>query len=239
MNKTLLFGVGVIAATSVLPTPRVLASDHVDAPGTMADATSDITDLYAWTGGAQSYLVLAVNPGAATGTAFSNALQYVFHTRSMASFGATTGTDLTIMCTFDTATPQNISCWAGSEYVHGDASATTGLTSASGKLKVFAGLRDDPFFFNLGGFHDAEADVEAASPSLTFDAAGCPDLTSAGSTALVRDISGSSHGTGPAVDYFAPGSSYSGNVLAIVLQIDTTILTAGGPIVSVWASTNH
>ena len=53
------------------------------------------------------------------------------------------------------------SCWLGTdEYVTGDASAITGLTSADGKLKVFAGLRADPFFFNLDGFHHAEATVE-------------------------------------------------------------------------------
>jgi hypothetical protein len=243
MNKTLTFAIAAIAVAGMMPTPRVLASDHLDAPGTKADGAADIADLYTWTDSGKTNLILTVTPGATTSSQFSNAVQFVFHTRSMASYGASAGTDLLIMCTFDSATPQNISCWAGSEYVHGDASATAGISSASGKLTVFAGLRDDPFFFNLGGFHDAEADVEAAvaGGGVTEDAAGCPNNLSAGTVlALDKDLAGSNHGAGAAVDFFAPATGgYSGNVLAIALQIDTTILTAGGPVVSVWASTNH
>jgi hypothetical protein len=38
---------------------------------------------------------------------------------------------------------------------------------------------------------------------------------------------------GPAVDFFL-----GLNVLSIVLQVDKTLLTSGGPVVGVWASTN-
>jgi uncharacterized protein DUF4331 len=117
--------------------------------------------------------------------------------------------------------------------VNGDASATSGIQSGSGKLKVFAGLRDDPFFFNLDGFKAVATAVHAAAPVLTFDAAGCPALNTVTATALVAQLSHSPTG-GAAEDHFARN-----NVLAIVLSIDKTILTGGGPVLSVWGSTNR
>jgi hypothetical protein len=189
--KTTIAGIALGIATLA---PTALASDHIDGPSVKADATTDITDLYAWVDGTNTVFALNVNPSATAATQFSNTIQYVLHTSSAASFGATTSTPLVIMCTFDNAATQNISCWAGSEYVHGNASATTGLASTDGKLKVFAGLRDDSFFFNLGGFHDAETDVEAAT-GITLDVAGCPNNLSSGTvTALDKDLGGSNHG---------------------------------------------
>ncbi|TMA23646.1 MAG: DUF4331 domain-containing protein, partial [Deltaproteobacteria bacterium] len=73
----------------------------------------------------------------------------MFHTSSLSAFGSAAGSTQDIVCTFDAA--QKLSCWAGNEYVSGDASNPAGLASGSGKLRVFAGLRDDPFFFNLHG----------------------------------------------------------------------------------------
>jgi hypothetical protein len=232
--KTSIAGIALGIATLA---PAALASDHLDGPSVKADATTDITDLYSWVDGTNTVFVLNVNPSATTTTKFSNTIQYVFHTTSAATFGGTPK-PLLIMCTFDNAATQNISCWAGSEYVHGDASATTGLASTDGKMKVFAGLRDDSFFFNLGGFHDAVADVEAAT-GVTTDVAGCPNnLPAATVMALDKDLGGSNHGAGAAVDFFAPSASYSGNTLSIVLSVDTSIVNAGGPIMTVWASTN-
>ncbi len=118
-------------------------------------------------------LVMDVVPFADTSSKFSDQVQYVFHTQSGASLTALTGAEVDIICSFDAA--QKISCWAGDQdYVTGDASQTAGLDGMKGKFKVFAGLRDDPFFFNLDGFTDTVAAVEAAAPSLTPNAAGCP-----------------------------------------------------------------
>jgi Domain of unknown function (DUF4331) len=225
---------GALALTVMLGASPALAADHLDAPAVKADASEDITDLFAWVDGADTVLILNTYPSATATTQFSNTLQYVFHTQSAAAYGAT-ATPLNIIATFDAA--QNISVWVGAtDYVTGKASATTGLTSASGNFKVFAGLVDDPFFFNLTGFHDVEADVEAAS-GLTINAAGCPDTTAV-FAGLVADITHTNHGASPPVDFFSPSAGYSGNVLSIVLSIKTSLLTSGGPIVGVWASTN-
>src|SRR5437762_1644887 len=82
-------------------------------------------------------LAMTVSPLAAAGAKFSDKTQYVFHTSSGA-FGATTS-NVDVICTFDTA--QNISCWVGTDdYVTGNASASAGISSTSGKTKVFAGM---------------------------------------------------------------------------------------------------
>ena len=232
-----------LAALFVLSLSQpLMAADHADGPAATADPSADITDVFAWTSsdGKSLNLVMDVFPSATTASKFSNTAQYVFHTASTSAFGTAATHAEIIICTFDAA--QKISCWAGSEYVNGDASATSGIASASGKLKVFAGLRDDPFFFNIDGFHDAVADVIATASAghlPTPDAAGCYNLGNPGTSgtianALVADLTHTSHGAAAPVDHFA-----NLNVLSIVLTVDLSIVNAGGPVVSVWASTNR
>jgi Domain of unknown function (DUF4331) len=208
------------------------AADHQDGAAVLTDPASDINDVFAWTSpdGTKLNLVMDVFPFATTAARFSDVVQYVFHTSSFAGFGMASGGSADILCTFDAS--QTISCWGGGEYVHGDASNPTGLSSTDGKLKVFAGLRDDPFFFNLDGFKATAKAVHDAAGSLTFDAAGCPALDPATSSALVNQLK-TAPGGGPPQDHFK-----GLNALAIVIQIDKTLVTKGGPTVGVWASTN-
>lgn len=225
-------------AASLLAFPRAARSaDHLDSPATRAEPAADINDLYTWMDGTNLVLALTVFPAATAATAdggpgaqFSNMVQYVIHTSSGTALGATTANE-NLICTFDAA--QKISCWLGTdEYVTGNAGATTGLASADGKLKVFAGLRADPFFFNLAGFKNAVATVESAASGLTFDVAGCPALDGP-TAALLRTQLQTSPDGGPPADFFAPL-----NGLAIVASIDKTLVTKGGPILSTWASTH-
>lgn len=236
--KTFMWGAlaaaGLAAAVLVAIEAPGRAADHLDSPAVQmtSNADADLNDLYAWTasGAGELNLVMTVQPFATSGAMFSDAVQYVFHVESASAFGAA-ATETTIVCTF--ASDQTISCWAGDdEYVTGDASAATGISSESGKLRVFAGLRDDPFFFNLSGFQATVATVEQAAPGLTFDAEGCPELDAATSNALVTQLA-TEPGGGAAEDDFAGAS-----ILALVVQIDTSTVTPGGPIAGVWASTH-
>ena len=127
-----------------------------------------------------------------------------------------------------------IQCWAGNDaYVTGDASNTNGIVSDDGKFRVFAGLRNDAFFFNLAGFRETSRMVASAAASLQFDPAGCPLLDAATSAALVTQL-GTAPGGGPAVNNFDKF-----NVLAIVIAIDKSLVTKNGPILSFWGSTNR
>ncbi len=230
MMRRWLVAVGVLAV-GLIGGP-VRAADHADGPTASADPSADITDVFAWMSAdaGKVYLVMDLVRNASATSKFSDSVQYVFHTTSRASFGGTAAPEVDVICTFNTA--QKIQCWAGKEaYLSGDASNPSGIVSADGKLKVFAGLRDDPFFFNLAGFKETGKTVANAASSLTFDPAGCPQLDAPTAMALVTQLQ-TAPGGGPAVDNFAQF-----NVLAIVVAVDKSILTKGGPILGVWGGT--
>jgi hypothetical protein len=232
---------GACLATAVIHPRLARSADHLDAPATKAESAADVNDVYAFLdkpGDPTTNVIFAMTvfPAAPATAKFSDTVQYVLHTSSGAGFGATTS-DLNIICTFDVA--QKAQCWAGAdEYATGDASAATGIASADGKFKVFAGLRADPFFFNLAGFKNAVATVESAAGSLTFNDAGCPDVNGATSAALLGQLSHDPDGgigtTNPPQDFFKKL-----NGLAIVVQLDKTVATKGGNIISVWGSTHR
>jgi hypothetical protein len=124
-----------------------------------------------------------------------------------------------------------------------------------GKMKVFAGPRNDPFFFNIQGFRKVTGFVAANFTALapTLAAGGCPQLDGPGSpvsSAQVRALLKSqTDGTTAGVDDFAKGgtaaaplgiATLSGNVLALVVSVPKTALTNAGakPLLGVWASTH-
>jgi len=208
------------------------AADHIDGPQASADPAADITDAFAWMtpDAGRVILIMDLTRNADIGSRFSDGVQYVFHTTSSASYGGPKSDDVPVICQFDPQ--QRIECWAGDEaYVTGDAGSPSGITSRNGKLRVYAGLRNDPFFFNLAGFRETARIVTGAASSLTFDAAGCPAVDGATSTALVTQLQ-SAPGGGPAPDSFADF-----NVIAIAVEVDKSILTRNGPILSVAAAT--
>jgi hypothetical protein len=222
------------AAAVVAYSLSARSADHQDSPSTLAAPTADINDVFAFMDRNNVVLAMTVYPNAPAGALFDDHVQYVFHTASAPKFAPAlpTTNPVDIIATFDAASPQNISLWVGtSEYVTGNATAPTGLTSADGKVTVFAGLRADPFFFNLDGFKHTAATVEAASSSLTFNDAGCPAINSTTSAVLVAEL-GSAPDGGPAQNHFA-----TFNGLAIVVSLDKSLVTAGGPDVTIWAGT--
>jgi hypothetical protein len=235
LPKLAVFGCALVATTA-------MAADHKDGPATTADPTADIADVYAFMDGTNVALAMTVSPFADKTTAkFSDMVLYTWHVTSYNKFGGTKSGNNDVICSF--ATNQTIQCWVGTkDYVTGDASATTGLTSASGKVKVFAGVRADPFYFYLGspttgGFKKAVADTWAAAPALItagqVNPNGCPILPTAAQTLLKTDLGVGN--TDQTKNDFA-----SANVLAISIEIDKSLLIANpNDVISVWASTNH
>ena len=211
------------------------SADHLDSPATKADATIDINDVYSWMDGNNFVVALTAYPLASSSTLFSTTAQYVAHINSGATYGAVpASTPYDIICTFTgSAAPQTAQCWAGSnEYVTGNAGQTTGIKSADGKFQVFAGPRADPFYFNLDGFKNAVATVEAvAAGGLTSNDAGCPTLTTMQSNLLIGELQHENDGGAPS-DFFA-----AADTLAIVVSIDKSLVTTNGPVVAVWAGT--
>jgi hypothetical protein len=231
MNRstTVILGCLCVLGAGAAYTRVARSADHLDSPATKADPSADIADVFAFNDASRAVFAMTLFPAATTSAKFSDTVVYALHTASGAAFGTTTASE-DILCTFSAS--QTISCWAGTdEYVTGDASQTSGISSADGKLKVFAGLRADPFFFNLDGFHRAEAIVEGAASSLTFDPAGCPLLDNGTAAVLRQNLTTSADG-GAAVDFFA-----NLDALAIVVSVDKSLVTKGGNTVSVWGAT--
>ncbi len=221
------------ALVLALVQPGAKAADHLDGPAVLNDQSTDITDVYTWMEGGKLVLVMDLFPEASAASTFSNAALYTFHVTRRETFGASAATETTIICKFASNTA--ITCWPGdsaAEITAGNPSAVAGIASASGKFKVFAALREDPFFFNLVGFKHARETVLAAASGLQFDANGCPMLNSATSTLLVGQLSHDMAG-GPPADFFA-----NLNVLSIVVEVDPTLLAGTGNFLGVWASTN-
>ncbi|MGH7804473.1 MAG: DUF4331 family protein [Candidatus Binatia bacterium] len=222
---------GVLCACLLGATAR--AADHVDGPRASADPAADITDVFAWMSpdATRLNLVMDVTRNAGPTSRFSDAVRYTFRTASHAAFAAPAAPAVDIVCTFDAA--QTVTCSAGAETVSGDSSDPAGITSPSGALRVFAGLRDDPFFFNLSGFRETARIVTGAASSLSFDAAGCPAVDVPTSSALVTQLARAPGGGPPADDFGGQ------NVLALVVSVDRGLVTGGGSIVSVSGATER
>lgn len=215
------------------------ATDRKDGSPTsqvIADPSVDIADVFAWMSSSSSltYMAMTVNPDATTASKFSSTAYYVFHTNAKATYkDAATQAEVNVICSFDQ--DQKIECWVvGTDktklvYLKGDANQPAGISSRNGELRVFAGLRNDPFFFNEAGLKTVITN-NAAKIDMGVNAAGCPATISAAD----RTTANNALKTPANTDAFA-----GKNVLALVVQVNTNLLTSTTrPIVSVWASTN-
>jgi hypothetical protein len=219
----------LLLGTTAIVAPHIAcASDHLDTPTVIADPAADIGDIFAWTSSDGRRLNLVMDIVAHQ---FSDRLQYVFHVDSGQRFGKTT-TSTTIVCRFDTA--NNVECWAGyTDYVHGNASSAAGLDSENHRFRVFAGLRDDPFFNNVKGTREAYNVAGAAlQHGTTADDAGCPRFDSDASQAILDTWRHT--GGGPASNFLAGWKTS-----ALVISIDLDVVATGGRLLAVWGTVHR
>jgi hypothetical protein len=238
-------GIGLIA---LFATQRGHAADHLDSPTLATSPLADINDVYTWMEGSNLNLAMSVSPGDVEAQAFGPGVQYVFHVHSKVALGvneAGTGTETRVICTFASST--SAQCWVTEgdvtkDYIAGDPSNTAGISSKSGKVRMFAGPRSDPFFFNLQGFRAATSALVTRlgmAPAVTFDAAGCPDgLTIAEVQGYAASLGAQLPGEPPCSttqrDCFAEL-----NVEILLVQLDRSLVNTGSNIaVGVWASTH-
>ncbi|MGE5185112.1 MAG: DUF4331 family protein [Acidobacteriota bacterium] len=235
------------------------AADHLDAPAIMTNPMADITDVYAWMSSDAKLvnLVMDVSPGdpgtmgsgAMAPRHFGPSILYVFHVSSVDGYPPKTATETKVICRFNSDT--DAECWVGDkDYVHGNPTVAGGIVSASTKVRLFAGRRSDPFFFNFNGFADAVATVDAAEAgaagsglkNLDTDGDGCPDaLPGAEGSALRSQLQEGPTGVNahPPCNGTDQDCFLHFDVQSIVLQIDKTLLNTGShSILGVWASTH-
>jgi hypothetical protein len=213
----------VAVASGVSP---ARASDHLDSPSVIADPRADIGDLFAWTApdGRHLNLVMTI-----VGHSFSDKIAYTFHIDSGPRVGRTSASiDLT--CRF--ADAKSADCRLGHrDRVQGDASDAAGLVSQRGKFRVFAGLRDDPFFNNVRGTRAMYGVVTAAlAGSARYDVAGCPHFDAAQATAI--SDAWRQTDSRPATNFLRGWTPDT-----IVASIDLDVVAGGGPLLAVWATT--
>ena len=144
-------------AIAILPVLSSLsyAADHADAPATKADHPADITDLYAWHDASKINVVLAVAGLEEAGVPadYDAGVLYQIHIDNTGDLEP----DYEVLVRFG----QNAAGEWGVkvEDLPGIADPIVGpvdtVIDAGIGLRVYAGLRDDPFFFDLDGFNAA------------------------------------------------------------------------------------
>lgn len=155
----------VIAALAAIAT-STQASDHLEAPLVKLDGRSDVNDVYAFqspTNPANTVLIMTVNPvaGVNSPTTFDPAAQYQFQIDNNGNarpditynvgFGPVQGSDQSMRVTRPGLRTNG--------RTEGEGFPLTGGGTA------WAGLSDDPFFFDLQAFNDQ---VKGAGGSRTF-----------------------------------------------------------------------
>ncbi|MEL6890383.1 MAG: DUF4331 family protein [Actinomycetota bacterium] len=154
MKKTLLGAVGlaglVVGATAIGGTGG--AADHLDAPRAQSNPALDINDVYAFqspTNPDNSVFIMTVNPlaGILSGTEFDERGAYRLHIDN----DGDAKTDVLIPISFEDRNGDGTQ----EMRVHGFNTDDVGTAfSLRGGGTAWAGLADDPFFFDLAGFQD-------------------------------------------------------------------------------------
>lgn len=181
-----------------------LAADHLDSPSVTADGSTDILDFYAFVSPADDAkltLIMTVSPFAAADATFSDAADYTFwiSTQSDSVYA--------VNCHF---TGDSFTCDAGNGI-----SATGNLDArADGdSISAWAGMRDDPFFFDLPAFQNAIGANDEANPFC-----------------LLNPEAGGN------------GDTFAGqNVNAIVVEVRSEVFLGGeeSGVLAIWATTSR
>ena len=129
-----------------------LAADHGEAPLTKADLAADIADVYAWHEGDKLYAAITYDgikpPVAGQKGTFDTGVLYTLHIDNDGDFVS----DIEVKARyfrFGSFTGVLVSGLPGGlPFLLGPVERVVRF----GNVKFFAGLRDDPFFFDLEGF---------------------------------------------------------------------------------------
>ena len=229
--RRLLFG--ALALATAISAATLFASDHQDTPEVELSPRMDINDIYAFPGASADRIVLVmttsspITPAQGLTASFDPNLLYQLKIDNSGD-GVE---DRVLQFTFSgSGANQQVqirgpvapaSTGMVTSIVDAAPSLTgainTNLGSATG-IQVFAGLRDDPFFLDLEQFFRIIPDRKPVSGPLSQ----LPETPSASAW----------RPAGQAVDYLR-----GLNTLAIIVELPTSMLTAGGsPKIGVWGT---
>jgi len=149
----------------------IYAADHIDTP-TVTNQPADITDVYVFRGADPANLVFVANSQGLASPANSAALKFDENTLLEFNIDKTGDNieDLVIQCKYDAMSnkmqiygPAVPSATGTKSKLEGKVSAEVAVTAygaadvtsnGTSGIKVFAGPRDDPFFFDLSAFKE-------------------------------------------------------------------------------------
>lgn len=171
-KRKLAFGAAVVAvagaALVLVPGQLAWSADHLDPPArtdpavdTTPDTPADIADIYAFSDSTSSpnayFAISFAGPQVAGVPAFYD--RDVLYTLNISTSQPATSADVSIRFRFGPAT-NGTGSGISVENVPGVNGPIVGpveqILSKDG-VRVYAGLRDDPFFFDLQGFKDSRA----------------------------------------------------------------------------------
>ena len=143
------------------------ASDHLDGPRAAADPQADITDVFAFTSPevpSNVVLAMAVTPYASDASTFSGEVEYAFRVQLVDAIQPLSlgGAALDVVCDLTGSGAAPTMACTGPQGATG--SAVVGATSGApgDTIRVFAGLRSDPAFFDRQGALATVANGRAA-----------------------------------------------------------------------------
>lgn len=208
----MLAGVCLVASVTAL---CVIAADHIDAPAVTGNG-SDITDLYAFQSPeSPSNIVFVVNvqglmsPATTATAAFDEEVMVEINIDNSATKDHIE--DLVIQATFENGKvkvygPAAPTSKGLTSELTGTAVAETDISSYGGSvnigegggIRVFAGPRDDPFFFDLGAFQKI-----IAGTATSFDNPGVDTFAGTNVLSLVVEVPKSALGSSSTINAWA------------------------------------
>jgi hypothetical protein len=185
------------------------AADHLDAPIVKTHHSLDITDIYAFDGSnsRNSVLVVDVAPlaGVVSGTQFSTSGSYRMNLDTNDDFVA----DTVYTATFSAGGRDHKQAVTLKRNGTTIASGYTGSTiQVNGGGRLYAGKRDDPFFFDLAGYNQLKDSGYTDASGLTDDP-GTDFFAGTNILTIVLELPDSA--IGASANYWA--STYSGSTL--------------------------
>jgi len=235
-----IIGAAGMAAVLVAGPLLVTGADHLDAPSAKADHRIDITDIYAFRSTASTTtLVLDVDglmtPGDSKGAVFRTGTLYeikidtngdaaadvAYRYRFGAPTTVTGGRNVQdYLVRRATGSAANRHEWSGSLVAAGRTTPygfSERIASVDGGGQSFAGVRDDPFFFDLNGFIQFKSELLAGNTTL-----GTPG-----------------GGPGSLLGGFTGTDTFAGtNVLSLAIRVPNAKIGGTGKTVGVWATTS-
>ena len=156
-----------LASAGIITAGILFAADHIDSPA-VTNQSTDITDIYVFRGQDQNNLVFVANtqgllaPGATAAAAFDNNTVIEFNidnngdaVEDLVIQGISSGGKMRFYGPIKPSETGNRSRLEGNptaEVAITPYGASPSIATGVGGIKVFAGPRDDPFFFDLNQF---------------------------------------------------------------------------------------